>query len=202
MGGNVRNLVLLVVMAAVLSGCGESVPSGNGKPVEKSSLQSSGTLQGSSLPSGSNVTQNQNSNSNSKKAPAPPQNGTTNTGLTLYISDLYQNLFKRQHDADGMAYWVAQYSKGLGCRDITNGFLLSGEFTRVRQQGISRSSIASYVTALYRGVLGRAPDEEGAMHWIRLLGNGTNAVGVELIEAEFLNSAEFRQRCAKYRLNY
>jgi len=42
---------------------------------------------------------------------------------------LYQGIFSRASDADGLAFWVDQMAKGMTLVEVANGFLMSAELT-------------------------------------------------------------------------
>jgi len=42
---------------------------------------------------------------------------------------LYQGIFNRASDADGLAFWVDQMAKGMTLTDVANGFMMSAEVT-------------------------------------------------------------------------
>ena len=84
---------------------------------------------------------------------------------------LYNAAFKRLPDADGLKYWISQYSSGANDdRTIASSFLVSAEFKQRYGEDVTN---AKYVETLYTNVLGRDYDQEGYNYWLGNLNNGT-----------------------------
>ena len=83
---------------------------------------------------------------------------------------LYNAAFKRLPDADGLKYWIDQFSSGANDeRAVSSSFLLSDEFKERYGANISN---AEYVKTLYTNVLGRDFDQEGYNYWLGNLNSG------------------------------
>ena len=83
---------------------------------------------------------------------------------------LYNAAFARFPDADGLKYWIDQFSSGRNTRRVVaQSFLGSEEFT---QKYGSNVSDETYVNNLYKNVLGRDADAEGLNYWVGNLSSG------------------------------
>ena len=107
--------------------------------------------------------------------------------LMSYAPRLYRNFLKREPDETGLGDWVdALYSgRGTGAK-IVSGFVLSKEY-----QANSLSD-EEYITAMYRIIFNREPDEAGLNSWITVLDNG--CTNKKVLEG-FINSDEFYNLC-------
>ena len=96
------------------------------------------------------------------------------TGLNTQSGEmfrLYNAAFARFPDADGLKYWIQQYSSGQNTkRVISQSFLGSAEFKERYGDNVSN---AKYVETLYLNVLGRDYDQEGYNYWVGNLNAGT-----------------------------
>ena len=83
---------------------------------------------------------------------------------------LYNASFKRLPDADGLEYWINQFSSGANSiRVVASSFLGSAEFAERYGSNVTDEK---YVTTLYQNVLGRAPDTSGLNYWLGQLSSG------------------------------
>ena len=106
--------------------------------------------------------------------------------IGLLVDDLYQRALSRAPDPDGKAYWVQQVMNGLKVQHLGVLFFGSREFY-LRSGGTD----TSFVTALYQGILGRAPDQGGLSYWVGLLGSGR--ARFDDVAAGFYQSLESRR---------
>ena len=84
---------------------------------------------------------------------------------------LYNAAFARFPDADGLKYWIDEFSSGRNTRRVVaKSFLGSAEFAERYGANVSN---AKYVETLYVNVLGRDYDQEGYNYWLGNLNNGT-----------------------------
>ena len=84
---------------------------------------------------------------------------------------LYNASFKRLPDADGLAYWIDEFSSGRNTsRVVASSFIESDEFKERYGENVTN---AKYVETLYVNVLGRDYDQEGYNYWLGNLNNGT-----------------------------
>ena len=82
---------------------------------------------------------------------------------------LYNAAFGRFPDADGLKYWIDQFSSGRNTRRVVaQSFLGSEEFIQRYGSNISNET---YVNNLYKNVLGRDADTEGLNYWLGNLSN-------------------------------
>jgi hypothetical protein len=83
---------------------------------------------------------------------------------------LYNAAFARFPDADGLKYWIDQFSSGRNTRRVVaQSFLGSTEFTEKYGSNVSDET---YVNNLYKNVLGRDADSEGLNYWVGNLSSG------------------------------
>jgi peptidoglycan-N-acetylglucosamine deacetylase len=83
------------------------------------------------------------------------------------IARLYQAYFGRQPDEAGWEYWSKVFSQGRSLGEISNWFAQSSEFATVGSLGD-----ADVVNFVYRHVLEREPDPDGADYWVGQLSHG------------------------------
>jgi hypothetical protein len=102
------------------------------------------------------------------------------------VDDLYQRALGRAADPDGRAYWVSQLSHGTKLEQIGVLFFGSPEYF-LRGGGNSEG----FVAALYRDVLGRQADAEGAAYWQDRL--ASHGAGLDDVAAGFYVSLESRR---------
>ena len=73
-------------------------------------------------------------------------------------------------DADGLKYWIDQFSSGKNTRRVVaQSFLGSAEFTEKYGSNVSDET---YVNNLYKNVLGRDADSAGLNYWVGNLSSG------------------------------
>ena len=83
---------------------------------------------------------------------------------------LYNASFKRLPDADGLKYWIDNFSSGRNTiRVVASSFLGSAEFAERYGDNVSDST---YVNTLYKNVLGRDADTGGLNYWLGQLNSG------------------------------
>ena len=84
---------------------------------------------------------------------------------------LYNAAFARFPDADGLKYWIDQFSSGKNTRRVVaQSFLGSAEFTEKYGSNVSDST---YVNNLYKNVLDRSADTSGLNYWVGQLNSGS-----------------------------
>lgn len=111
-----------------------------------------------------------------------------NIKTTEFVSNLYNNCLGRSPDVSGLNAWTgALLQRGQSAREVAYGFYFSQEF--------AGSSAETFVTALYRGMMGREPDEGGRVSWMNALKAGTSK---EKVFEGFVYSVEFTQLCQYY----
>jgi hypothetical protein len=96
------------------------------------------------------------------------------------IAQLYYGILDRAPDAGGLASWEVAVAQGMPLLQVAQDFLASPEYTAK----FGNPSNAQFVTALYEGALGRAPDASGEQGWLGALNGGTSRAAVALGIAE------------------
>jgi len=83
---------------------------------------------------------------------------------------LYNAAFSRFPDADGLKYWIGNFSSGKDDeRAVASSFLASDEFKERYGNDVNNEI---YVETLYINVLGRDYDQAGYNYWLGNLNNG------------------------------
>jgi hypothetical protein len=88
---------------------------------------------------------------------------------------LFRAAFDRAPDKTGLGYWVSQLEHGMSLKDVAKGFIESAEFSAGAGSG---SSTSFFVSALYRNVFDREPDEAGLRFWSNAIDTGTSRAEV------------------------
>ncbi len=110
-------------------------------------------------------------------------------GVEGFVDRLYRNCLGREPDGEGRTMWIRSlYGAATGAQ-VGYGFFMSDEMAAMNL------SNAEYVDRLYRVMLNRVPDANGAAGWVSALDQG---VGRDLVYAGFANSEEFRLICGSY----
>jgi uncharacterized protein YkwD len=82
---------------------------------------------------------------------------------------LYRAAFDRKPDNVGLGFWIAGLDGGLSLEAMADGFVKSAEFAQLYGAAPGNKEI---ITALYRNVLHRVPDEGGAAFWLNNMAAG------------------------------
>lgn len=99
---------------------------------------------------------------------------------------LYQAVFNREPDVDGLVYWIEQFDAGeWSTRRIANFFATGDEFRALYGDDTTNEE---FVNAVYPNVLGRQPDAEGAAFWNGYLADGNGRAELILLIS---NAPEF-----------
>jgi len=108
-----------------------------------------------------------------------------------HLFRLYWASFGRPPDAEGALYWIGQQDRCLGLDAIAALFADSQEFGN--RYGVLDDD--GFVEQIYRNVLGRPADADGAAYWSDLLGRGVlNRGGVVLnvsLSSEFTRQHQY-----------
>ena len=111
-----------------------------------------------------------------------------NTALTEFVTRLYRNFLLREPDDGGLEAWVnALINKTATGAKVVAGFVHSREF---QNQPLDDEQ---YVSAFYRVILGREPDEKGLQSWLNVLDRGYTK---DKVLQGFLNSPEMEALCS------
>lgn len=100
---------------------------------------------------------------------------THSGGGPAWFGAIYQTLFNRQGDANGMAYWDAQLRDGLSPLALAQAFAGSQEWQ------------SKQIADLYTANLGRPVDQAGLTFWLAEAGK----TGIESVAAGVLASTEY-----------
>ena len=106
--------------------------------------------------------------------------------IGLLVDDLYMRALGRPPDAEGRAYWIGQIAGGVTVESVGVLFFGSPEY-----YARSGGTDTSFVTALYRDILGREPDPGGLAYWVDRLDTGT--ANLDDVAAGFYGSLESRR---------
>ena len=120
-----------------------------------------------------------------------------------YVQILYRTILNREADSKGLQNWVDRLNVGMSREHVINGFLDSKEFSNlcknyhVNKGGSNKTSyyrdknylVTSFVSRMYKLVLGRKADTTGLENWCRGLVN-KSLTGADLVTGFFF-SKEF-----------
>ena len=106
--------------------------------------------------------------------------------IGLLVDDLYSRALDRPPDPDGRAYWIDQIAGGTTVESV--GILFFGSPEYYARSGGTNTS---FVTELYRDILGREPDPDGLAYWVDRL--DTNTANLDDVAAGFYGSLESRR---------
>lgn len=104
------------------------------------------------------------------------------------IARIYETLFDRTGEFDGIKYWLEQYRDGSSVTEIAERIFDSEEAS-----ALSDLSNEEFVDLLYRNTLEREADQEGRDYWVNRLAEGDNRVDVTL---DFVFADESGQKTA------
>ncbi len=98
---------------------------------------------------------------------------------------LYQAFFLRQPDTTGMQYWIGVANQGNSLEEIAYQFVASEEF-QLRYGNISHEQ---FIDLIYKNILCRDADGEGASYWRGILNDGK--AGRHQVIVYFSEAAEY-----------
>jgi hypothetical protein len=81
----------------------------------------------------------------------------------MVVSALYRQEMHRAVDSAGLAYWVGRMGQGLTPEQLASSLTGSDEWFANPRFG--NGNIDTFIGAVYRSLLGRAPDSAGAAYW-------------------------------------
>lgn len=95
------------------------------------------------------------------------------------IEELYVAFFNRVPDADGLAFWIAQFKQGASVAQLAESFYQAGLLFPQLTEYRADMSHADFVNTVYRNVLGRpdGADAGGLAYWSGGLANGSETHG-------------------------
>lgn len=88
--------------------------------------------------------------------------------LNAQIVRLYDTVFDRAPEAEGLGFWNGATHNGFGLRDLANFFIAAPEFAATYGEPTTRG----FVEAMYRNVLDRPGEAEGIAFWTNALDAG------------------------------
>lgn len=83
------------------------------------------------------------------------------------VARLYQTVFDRSADQEGLQYWLDQADNGMSLNTITEFFLGSPESNLVVAE-----TNAAFINQIYDNAFGRSPDAVGFAYWLGALDYG------------------------------
>jgi hypothetical protein len=92
------------------------------------------------------------------------------------VNSFYKAAFGRLAEPDGLATRIQQIQSGVPAEVLAEEFVSSAEF--VARHGTGQTVDLSYITALYRDVLGREPDAEGLAGWLAAGAKGATRANI------------------------
>lgn len=101
-----------------------------------------------------------------------------------FVDLVYNNVFDRNADAGGKAFWLTQLGGGLSRGSMMAEFSESPEY-------VAQTNGSVRATMLYLGMLRRSPEAGGLVFWADYIENGP---GYALAVANFLFSDEYGRR--------
>lgn len=104
-------------------------------------------------------------------------------GRQVAASELYRRAFGRGLDASGRAFWTAHLAT-ISRPEMLSRLTGSSEFYR-----LAGGTTETFVDAVYRSVLGRAPEPAGRAYWVARIGAGAS---VESVARSLVLSHEYR----------
>ena len=110
-----------------------------------------------------------------------------------FVERLYLTVLGREGEKKGINDWTNDLiSRQKNGADVAGGFAMSREF---KNRNLSNDE---FLKVLYKGFFDREPDVDGYNGWLSKLNSGTSR---EEVIAGFVNSAEFKNLCARYGIN-
>ena len=92
---------------------------------------------------------------------------------------IYNAVFVRFPDSDGLEYWINKNSSGENTnRQVADSFLASKEFKETYGEDVDTGT---YVNNLYKNILGRDADHHGYDYWVQQLDSGQETRGELLL---------------------
>lgn len=102
---------------------------------------------------------------------------------------IYKAAFDRDpmtNDTQGLGFWIHQMDEGMDLLEVSARFIDSQEFRTAYGDDVSNET---FLTALYRNVLDRDPDQGGLQWWIEEMANNPDKTPAKVL-ADFSESAE------------
>ncbi len=103
----------------------------------------------------------------------------------VVIRELFRVALGREPDDAGMQYWLGQLVDGMTVEEMSVYFYGSAEYYE-RSGGTNRA----FITALYRDLLHRPPDQDGMNYWLIRMAYGASP---SVVASSFVDSIESRR---------
>lgn len=117
------------------------------------------------------------------------ENRDKNPNTTAFVQRLYQKVFNRLGDADGLNTQTGYLQSGGNATDLAWAFFSSPEFSNRNLSNADKVEIA------YLAMLDRASDPSGKADWLQKMDGGYT---LRSLVTGFGNSEEFRRLCQSY----
>lgn len=105
----------------------------------------------------------------------------TNPSPSQLITALYNGLFGRAPEYNGLHYWLDKMNQGQSFEEIATGFTQDSTY----QAKVGSLSDADFIKTLYNNVLGRDPVGNDVSYWT----NQISALGRDKVAAMFVKNA-------------
>ena len=107
-----------------------------------------------------------------------------------FSTRLYELCLGREPEEDGLSYWTAQIASGQ-----TDGAAAAAGFVFSDEYLARKTGNKTFVTMLYRTMLGREPDEAGMEYWLECL---RCRLSRKFVFSGFVSSDEYAAICSEY----
>lgn len=113
--------------------------------------------------------------------------------VQAFVFRMYRVCLQRDPDEGGFRYWVDQLNSGkkTGAEAVFNFY----DSKEMKNRNLPNDQ---YLTRLYEGIMGRAPDAGGYAYWMQIMETGMSR---PYVISGFLTSKEFDNLCRKYGIN-
>ena len=121
--------------------------------------------------------------------------------ISNYLKTVYNNVFGREVDQEGLNYWVQKLSSGqVELEDFFKNLLSENEFLTVAPTPEDK------IKKLYAGIFQREPDQGGFNYWVNrykveLRSEGNEREALREVIDDMTDGVEFREILAKLGLN-
>jgi murein DD-endopeptidase MepM/ murein hydrolase activator NlpD len=102
-----------------------------------------------------------------------------------FVTQLYQNLFNRAPDADGLAYWKGKLDTGQARGWVMRKLCETDEYERK-----TRSQVR--VISVYAAMARRSPDPSGFLHWVQ--NDAATPTGLQQLTRTLRTTASYQAR--------
>ena len=103
-----------------------------------------------------------------------------NPTLPQLVAALYNGIFARAPEADGLNYWL---NSGKSYEEIADGFINDQTFQFIYGEAIGTIDSTQLVNALYQNVLGRAPIDGDLDYWLNYIDvNGASDAAAQFVK--------------------